>query len=188
MFNNTDDDDKEGFYDGFEPEEPKQPKEPALRPDDPRYWDREPGQWEHLRPSRWKRYLISGGALLLAAILVWLGCRLVFGPMVDDAVQYGYIDHIERRGAIFKTYEGVLLPYKNLHDTTRVYDHDFIFSTSEKLGKTLRAFQNSGRPLRVEYRTYRYALPWMGDEKTVVVRVDTVSPDSILPPRLYQVR
>jgi len=182
MFNNTDDDDKEEFFDGFEPEEPKKPKEPPLRPDDPRYWDREPNRWEHLRPSRLKRMIISGGALLLAAILLWLTCRLLFGPKIDDVVQYGYIDHIERSGTIFKTYEGTLLPYKNLHDTTRVYDGDFIFSTSQRLGGILRSFQNSGRPLRVEYRVYRFALPWNGDSRTVVVRVDTVSPDSILPP------
>jgi len=183
LFDNTTDDDKEGFFDGFEPEEPPKPKEPALRPDDPRYWDREPDPWEHLRPSRVKRFLILSGAALLAVILIWLSCKLLFGPVVEDAVQYGYVDHVECRGTLFKTYEGNLLPYKNLHDTTRTYDHDFIFSTSETLGHVLRSFQNSGRPLRVEYRTYRYALPWLGDSRTVIVRVDTVSPDSILPLR-----
>lgn len=181
MFNNEEDDDKEGFYDSFEPEEPKKPKEPRLHPDDPRYWDTEPDRWEHLRPSRFKRRVIMCGIGVLALMLLWLAGIFVFSPAVDDAVQYGYIDHVERRGMFFKTYEGNMLPYKTLHDTTRAYDADFTFSTSEKLGPALRAFQNSGRPLRVEYRTYRYALPWHGDSRTVVVRVDTVSPDSIMP-------
>lgn len=181
MFNNDEDDDKEGFYDGFEPEEPKQPRSPRLQPDDPRYWDREPDRWEHLRPSRFKRLVILSGAGILALILLWLTGVFFLSPAVDDAVQYGYIDHVERSGTVFKTYEGNMLPYKTLHDTTRSYSGDFIFSTSEKLGPTLRAFQNSGRPLRVEYRTYRYAIPWKGNCRTVVVRVDTVSPDSILP-------
>ena len=181
MFDNTEDDDKEGFYEGFEPEEPKKPAAPVYKPDDPRYWDREPDRWEHLRPGRRKRFFILAGAALLAALLIWLCWRLLFGPMTDDAVQYGYIDHVERSGALFKTYEGVLLPYKNLHDTTRTYDRDFVFSTSQGLGGVLRNFQNSGRPVRVEYRTYRYPLPWNGDSRTVVVRVDVVSPDSIMP-------
>ena len=102
-------------------------------------------------------------------------------PLLRDAVQYGYVETVELRGDLFKTYEGVLLPYKNLHDTTRIYREDFTFSTSDKLGKTMREFQNSGRPLRVEYRTYRHAFPWRGEQKRVVVRVDTVNPDSIIP-------
>lgn len=180
FFNNTDDDDKEGFYDSFE-EEVEKPKEPVYKPDDPRYWDKEPDPWEHLRPSRFKKMIILGCAIVLLALFVWLSCRLVFGPAVDDAVQYGYVDHVEQRGAIFKTYEGNLLPYKNLHDTTRAYDADFVFSASEPIGRVLRSYQNSGKPLRVEYRTYRYALPWQGESRTVIVRVDTVHPDSILP-------
>lgn len=182
IFDNTNDDDKEEFFDHFEPEEPKAPKVPRLQPDDPRYWDEEPDRWEHLRPSRLKRGLVLTGVGLLLALLLWIIGLLLFGPQVDDAVQYGYIDHIERRGSIFKTYEGTLLPYKPLHDTVRPYEGDFIFSTNEKIGPVLRSLQNSGRPLRVEYKTYRFALPWRGDAKTVVVRVDTVSPDSILPP------
>lgn len=181
MFNNTDDDDKENLYDEYQPEEPKPAKEPEFRPDDPRYWDKEPTRWEHLRPSRFKRFMILCGAGLAAVLLIWIGGVIVLGPAVDDAVQYGYVDHVERRGAIFKTYEGNLLPYKNLHDTTRRYTGDFVFSANQSLGQTLRGLQNSGRPLRVEYRTYRYAMPWRGESKTVIVRIDTVSPDSIMP-------
>lgn len=180
--NNTDDDDNENLYNGFEPDEPKKPKEPDYPVDDPRYWDKDEGNWDHLKPSSFtRRVLIWGGAaatflLILGFIAYWL-----LTPYVDDAVQYGYIDHIEKRGDIFKTFEGNMLPYKSLHDTTRTYEGDFIFSTSNKIGEALFMFQKSGRPLRVEYRTYRYAMPWRGDSRTVIVRVDTVSPDSILP-------
>ncbi len=181
-FNNTEDDDKEDLYESFEPEEPKKPKEPEYRPDDPRYWDNDEDEWEHLRPTtRWRRVLLWTAAACIAAAAGWLAWRLVFAPYSEDAVQYGYVETVELRGDLFKTYEGVLLPYKNLHDTTRMYREDFTFSTSGKLGKTMREFQNSGRPLRVEYRTYRHAFPWRGEQKRVVVRVDTVNPDSIIP-------
>lgn len=188
LFDNTEDDDKEDLYDGFEPEQPAPPKPEPLRPDDPRYWDRDPSRWEHLTPSRPKRLLIYAIGAVMGVLVLWLGWQLIFGVQVDDAVQYGYIDHIERRGMVFKTYEGTLLPYKNLHDTTRAYDGDFHFSTAQDLGVVLRTYQNSGRPLRLEYRTYRRTLPWRGDERTVVVRVDTVSPDSILPPKTTIIR
>ncbi|MCM1006135.1 MAG: hypothetical protein NC402_07550 [Prevotella sp.] len=185
MFNNTDDDDKNDLYDeasGFDVT-PK-PKKIKYSKDDPRYWDQDEGEWDHLIPStRQRKILVWGGAALVVIILGWILATWIIGPYVQDAVQYGYVDHIEQRGNVFKTYEGNLIPYKSIHDTTRTYTGDFVFSTSERLGKTLRSFQNSGRPLRVEYRTYRYAMPWRGDSKTVVIRVDTVSPDSILPPR-----
>lgn len=182
MFDNTEDDDREGFYEEFPPEEPKKPKEPKYTPDDPHYWEGEGSDWEHLVPaSRRSRFMLWGGAglgllLILGIAIWWFG-----GTYVSDAVQYGYVDHVENRGNVFKTYEGNLLPYKSLHDTTRTYEGDFIFSAPGSIGKTIAAFQRSGRPLRVEYRTYRYALPWRGDSRTVIVRVDTVSPDSIMP-------
>ena len=185
MFNNTDDDDKENLYDEFEEEEvTPQPKEPAYPTDDPRYWDKEEGEWEHLRPStparRWM--LLGGGLFVLILLFTALGIW-IFAPYVSDAVQYGYVEHIEKRGDMFKTWEGTLIPFKSIHDTTRVYEGDFVFSTDDKIGPALREFQNSGRPLRVEYRTYRFALPWRGDSKTVIVRVDTVARDSIMPYR-----
>ena len=182
MFNNTTDDDKENLYDGFEPEEPKKPAPPRYSRDDPRYWDAEPSAFEHLRPHGSKRsYMIWGGAVALILIVLILIGIWMTRPYVSDAVQYGYVDHVEERGNLFKTYEGNLIPYKTLHDTTKAYAGDFVFSTDKKIGKALRTLQNSGKPLRVEYRTYRYALPWRGDSRTVVIRVDMVSPDSIIP-------
>lgn len=182
MFNNTEDDDKENLYDGFVPEEPKKPKPPKYSREDPRYWDTDEGEWDHLIPyGRRRKIIIWGGSGLLLLLFIIILASWICGPYIQDAVQYGYVDHIEQRGNLFKTYEGTLIPYKSLHDTTRTYEGDFVFSTNEKLGKTLRSFQNSGKPLRVEYRTYRYALPWRGDCRTVIIRVDTVSPDSIMP-------
>lgn len=182
MFDNRNDDDKEELFDGFEPEEPKAPKQPRYSPDDPRYWDNPESEWEHLRPAGRRRKVTVWASLVLGLIVVvWLLIYWFCGPYVQDAVQYGYVDHVEERGNVFKTYEGNLIPYKSMHDTTRVFEGDFVFSTSGNIGKALRTFQNSGKPLRVEYRTYRYAMPWRGDSRTVIIRVDTVSPDSILP-------
>lgn len=181
-FNNEEDDDRADYFDGPDiPEEKKPEKKPEYTPDDPLYWEEE-HRWEHLRPRRLIRlYFIGGGVVVAIIALILLWWRF-FNPYVEEASQYGYIDHVEKRGVVFKTYEATLIPYKNIMDTTRVYDGDFTFSASSEVGAKLRRFQHSGIPVKVEYKTYHATVPWRGDSKTVVTDIDSVDPAIILPP------
>lgn len=183
-FNNFDDDEKEDFFEEVPPEKPKPPKPPVIPPDDPRYWDREESEWEHLRiPISSRNKLIIRAALaLLLLIILWILFKWIFGTSTEQSVAFGYVDDIEYRGKVVKTYEGVLIPYKEIHDTTRIYKEDFRFSTSSKQAAALKAYQGSGRPVKITYRTYNSTMPWRGETRRYVERVDTVSPDSILPP------
>lgn len=182
IFNNEEDDDRADYFDGPDiPEEQKPVKKPEYTPDNPLYWEEE-HQWEHLRPHRPIRlYLIGGGIVIIVALCIFLWWRF-FNPYVEEVCQYGYVDHIEKRGVVFKTYEGTIIPYKNVMDTTRAYTGDFYFSATDKAGKDLRRFQQSGVPVRVEYKIYHATLPWRGDSKTVVTDVDSINPATILPP------
>ncbi len=175
---------KEDFFDGPDiPEQPKAPKKPAYKPEDPAYWEEDESEWEHLRlRKRWKVWLWAG--CVLVVILLGVACWLrYFSPYVEDATQYGYVEHIEKRGTVFKTYEGVLLPYKELRDTTRIYSRDFIFTASDfEVAKRLKQAQLGGYPVRVEYRRYHATVPWRGSSKTVVTAVDSVDASTILPP------
>lgn len=175
---------KEDFFDGPDiPEQPKAPKKPTYKPEDPAYWEEDESEWEHLRPrKRWKVWLWA--ACVLVVILLGVACWLrYFSPYVEDATQYGYVEHIEKRGTVFKTYEGVLLPYKELRDTTRIYSRDFIFTASDfEVAKRLKQAQLGGYPVRVEYRRYHATVPWRGSSKTVVTAVDSVDASTILPP------
>ena len=177
------DNDANDFFDGPDiPEPVKEPKKPTYQPDDPNYWEEE-SEWEHLKPRRkWRLWLWTGGVLLL--ILFMLGMWLRFlSPYVEDASQVGYVENIERRGTVFKTYEGVLLPYKELIDTTRVYRRDFIFTAAdEQTAVKLKKAMFDARPVRVEYKQYHAILPWRGASKTIVTAVDSVDPSKILPP------
>lgn len=179
-------DDKNDFWDGeYNPEEikkPKEPKRPVLKPDDPRYWEEPESEFEHLRggDSRLWWWVAAAGLIVGLLISAWV---YFFTPYAVNAVQYGYVEGIESRGVIFQSYEGVLLPYKNLMDTTRVYEGDFVFSSVDTdAAVMLRRMQYANRPVRVEYRKYRSVLPWRGDTKYLVVRVDSVDPRNILPP------
>lgn len=176
---------KNDFFDGPDlPEEaPKEEKRPAYKPDDPAYWEEDESEWEHLKPRRRTGlWLWLGGVAVMAALAVACWLRY-FDPYVEDAIQYGYVEHLEKRGSVFKTYEGVLLPYKELLDTTRIYSRDFIFTAADKnVALKLRRAQLDARPVRVEYKRYHATLPWRGSSKTVITAVDSVDPSKILPP------
>ena len=126
--------------------------------------------------------LRTRGVLLLILFMLEMWLRFL-SPYVEDASQVGYVESIERRGTLFKTYEGVLLPYKEQIDTTRVYRRDFIFTAAdEQTAVKLKKAMFDARPVRVEYKQYHAILPWRGASKTIVTAVDSVDPSKILPP------
>lgn len=179
-----DSNEKNDYFDGPDIPEPEiVPKKPIYQPDDPNYWDDE-SEWEHLKPRRRTAlWLWLGAAILVIGLLIGMWLRY-FSPYVTDAVQFGYVEHIEARGTIFKTFEGILLPYKELHDTTRIYNRDFIFTAAdEKTATALKRAMLEGRPVAVEYRQYHATLPWRGSSKTIITAVDSVNPATIIPPK-----
>ncbi|MEZ3532540.1 MAG: hypothetical protein K1V90_05650 [Muribaculaceae bacterium] len=179
------DQDRIDYFDSADvPEEPKkEPKRPTYKPDDPAYWDEEESEWEHLRPKRkLNPWLWIAGVFCVCALA--LACWLrYFSPYVEDATQYGYVENIEKRGTIFKTFEGVLIPYKEITDTTRIYSRDFIFTAeTEKLATALKRAQFSAQPVRIGYKRYHAIVPWRGSSRIIVTSVDSVDPSKILPP------
>lgn len=179
---------KEDFFEDTPEEKPKKvkpPKQPKYKPDDPRYYEKEESKWEHLKPSPYHRtplIWITGGIVVLLIILVSLYSYL-FSPQVQDAVEYGYVENVQREGKVFETYEGVIIPYKLIKDTLRAYEGDFVFSTrDEHIAAELRRHQASGNPVMVKYKVYRSRLPWRGNSKIIVTGVDTVNASVILPP------
>lgn len=181
------DDEKDGndfFESDAQPEPPvKEPKKPTYKPDDPAYWEEEESEWEHLRPRpSIAPWLWAAGAVIVVALFVALWMRF-FSPYVEEATQFGYVESIEKRGTFFKTYEGVLIPYKELMDTTRIYRRDFVFTAeNESIAIMLKKAQIDARPIRVGYSRFHATVPWRGASKTVINSVDSADPAKILPP------
>ncbi len=177
-------DDKDDFFDGPDIQEvPKQPKAPQLKPEDPDYWEQTESEFEHLRPGRrWVLWAWIAGAGVIVGLAI--ACYLwFFSPYVTESTQYGYVENIERRGSVFKTYEGIVIPYKEIMDTTRVYREDFVFSvTDPAVAVALKKLQYANLPVRMEYKRYHSTLPWRGESRVIVVRADTADPAKILPP------
>lgn len=183
IFNNTDDDDKRDFFDGPDLEEEQPERKPRYKPEDPRYYEDDEWEWEHLKPRRRTRlWLFLATVVVIIALITGFYLRF-FAPCVVDASQVGYVENIDEEGSIFHTFEGILLPYKELMDSTRVYDRNFRFTAeNEKIAAELRRMQTAARPVRVRYKKYHATLPWRGSSKIIVTAVDTVDPARILPP------
>ena len=185
FLNNDDEEDKKDLFDNDKPQEETIPEEKKIhyKPDDPAYWDQEESEWDHLRRRSRVPFWVW---LVLGLVLIGLvvGCWIrYFSPYVEDATQYGYVENIEKRGMIFKTYEGTLIPYKELMDTTRIYNRDFVFSVKDqKTAATLKQAMYNAKPIRVGYKKYYATVPWRGANKIVVTSADTIDPSQILPP------
>lgn len=176
---------KNDFFENSEvPEKKVEPKKPKLSPDDPKYWEEPEDEFEHLRPSphtRWRlwAWLIGSGIVIG---LIWAGYIRYFHPYISEATQYGYVEQLARHGNVLDTYEGVLLPYKNLMDTTKVYEKDFVFSTrNDSVAAMLKRMQYANKPVRVTYEVYHTTVPWRGESNVIVTAVDSVNEADIAP-------
>lgn len=182
----VDDSDSDDFFDNDAAEEPEpqpRPKPVKLDPEDPDYWMDEESQFERIIPKPrkiWKWWL--GGIIAALALTVWLWIWF-FHPYVDGAVKYGYIKSMERRGTVVKTFEGVLIPYRELGDTTPTYFEPVPFSVDgDSLAARMKAMMLECVPVRLEYEVYHTALPWKGAETLIVTKADSADVSKILPP------
>lgn len=176
------------FYDA-EPEEKRKPapkvKAPRLDPEDPDYWisDEEESPIGNIfkKPRKpWKWWLSGIAVMLIAMMGAWMW---FLRPYTDGAVKYGYLKHMERRGTVMKTFEGILIPYRELGDPTPVYFEEVPFSVAgDSLAARMKAMMLGCVPVRLEYEVYHSALPWKGAERMVVVKADTADTSKILPP------
>lgn len=170
------------FNTPHQPEAPKPVKIPDPTPDDPKYYDID-DEWEHLRPAsrNWKFWLwLVGGAIVAGALFA--GYVRWMSPYSTLETQYGYVEKISRRGDIFKTFEGVIIPYKAINDTVSPYPGDIVFSTSDDhVAATLLTLQRANLPARIEIERYHGAVPWRGESNVIITRVDTADVTKIYP-------
>ncbi len=181
--NNIDDSEEEDYFNTPHQEpKPKEPKPKEPKPDEPQYYDNE-DEWEHLRPARnmWKLWCL----LIIFGVLVGLGYALwlrYFSPYEEDLIQYGYIEKTSKRGYVFKTIEGVFLPYKALNDTVEPYPGDLLITAkNDHVAAELKKLEVGNLPARIVLERYRATVPWRGESVWVVVEADTADVTKIYP-------
>lgn len=123
------------------------------------------------RRNRFRRFMAWSIALLVIVLGVCCYVRY-FLPYAEDAQTMGYVSSVEKRGLIFKTYEGELLTHETLSDTTRVYQRDFSFSVpDDSLARLIQSYQGTGIPVRLTFKRYYAPVAWRGASTNVVTAV-----------------
>lgn len=122
---------------------------------------------------RMRTFLLWTIFIVVAALAATIYIRY-YNPYVTDARVRGYVTSVERRGIVFKTYEGEMITEQSLADTIRVYSRDFTFTIpDEAMAKELQQYQGTGRQVTVTYSRYYGMLPWRGASTAVLTAIDS---------------
>lgn len=115
-----------------------------------------------MRKTIWITVLLIIGVI---AAVIWFRYYFPFG---DDSVKDGFLNKIEHKGYIFKTWEGTLMQ-TGIKSTSpgSIQSPIFEFSvTKEAVAKQLQL--NSGKYFVLHYVEYKGTLPWRGVSKCIV--------------------
>ncbi len=94
-------------------------------------------------------------------------------PYTTDSRVRGYVESVEKRGIVFRTFECELITHSALEDSTRIYTRPVNFSVpDDSLARVLQSYQGTGRPVTVTLERYYGTLPWRGASTTVAVTVE----------------
>ena len=100
--------------------------------------------------------------ILVFALAIFWYVRFYF--VVADGTQAGTLNIFQKKGIVFKTYEGkiILSGFK-----ANVQSNEFSFSvTKESVAQQL--LNVSGREVNIHYKQYFGSLPWRGMQKYIV--------------------
>lgn len=118
---------------------------------------------------------ITGAVIVLVlAGLLYFKFWFVFG----EGVKAGELNQVVYKGYVFKTYEGRMIQSglrssSKVANPTAVQSYEFEFSVADKAvaDSLMRA---SGKTVELHYKEYKGALPWRGQQKYVVDRIQAV--------------
>lgn len=112
--------------------------------------------------------------VVVIAVTVWIR---YYVPYVTESKVTGYVTTVEKRGIIFKTFEGEMVSEEQFATSNRVYSRDINFSIpDDDLARRLQQYQASGQPVTVTCKRYYGVLPWRGASTTIVVSFTPVTP------------
>jgi len=115
------------------------------------------------------KYVKIGILVLIVVLTVIVYWRYFF--VFSEGVKAGNLNYFEKKGFIFKTWEGRLVQEGFQSPTAgALQSNEFRFSSqSNEVAKTLE--RASGKFVELRYKEYLQPLPWRGASKYVVIGV-----------------
>lgn len=114
-----------------------------------------------------RKFTIITTLIIVTGLAIFFWWRFYY-PFTDNGSKDGYLNKIEHKGYVFKTWEGTLMQV-GLKSASpgAMQSPTFEFSvTNENLAQQLQA--NSGKYFNLRYKEYFGTLPWRGHSKYVV--------------------
>lgn len=121
------------------------------------------------------KFIILIILLIVCTVFIWWRYYFVFGT----GVKGGDLYHIEKKGVIFKTYEGRIIQEGfKAYTPGSVQSNEFDFTVlDENVAQSLE--RSSGKFVEVRYNEYRNSIFWRGDSKFVVTEVLNVKESGV---------
>ena len=115
-----------------------------------------------------KKILLIVLSILLVGFLVFFYFRFYF--VFGEGVKAGQINYVEKKGYIFKTYEGKVIQSgfkssKSGNSTIQNYEFRFSIENSDLADSLMRC---SGKEVELHYKEYFAPLPWRGYTEFIV--------------------
>lgn len=124
--------------------------------------------------ARWKRRM-RRFVLLMLALLAGAFAVRYYVPHTTETRTRGYLRQVEKRGLIFRTFEGEMITEDHLTQQDKVYRKDFTFSIpSDSLARMMQEMQCAGRMVEVTSKSYYGTLPWRGASTTIITDVKEI--------------
>lgn len=111
--------------------------------------------------------------VIIIALIGFIYWRYFF--VFAEGTKAGVLNTFQKKGVIFKTYEGQLIQsgFRG-NPTTAIQSNQFSFSvTDDNVAKKL--MENSGKDMELHYKRYVGALPWRGMQLFIVDSVYQVT-------------
>lgn len=111
--------------------------------------------------------------IIIVALAIFIYWRYFF--VFAEGTRAGILNTFQKKGYIFKTYEGQLIQsgFRG-NPTTTIQSNQFSFSvTNEKVAQ--RLMENSGKDMELHYKRYQGTLPWRGMQLFIIDSVYRIS-------------
>ena len=122
-----------------------------------------------------RKFAVIATVIVILILAGWIYWRYYF--VFAEGTKAGVLNTIQKKGYLFKTYEGKLIQAGFRSKTAgSIQSYEFEFSvTDDSIANVL--MNNSGNHFDLHYKEYKGALPWRGYSPFIVDKIISMKPE-----------